>query len=174
MTTYIALLRAVNLGPHNRVSMRDLVALCKPLGCANAQSILASGNLVFESEATAAEVEQRLATGVQKKLGVTTDFFVRSAKEWAAIVKANPFTKEAKSDPGHLIVFAFKDAPDLKNVSRERDVLHVVGRNGYAYYPDGAGRSKLTVGFIEKSLGTRGTGRNWNTTLKLDALAKSL
>jgi uncharacterized protein (DUF1697 family) len=51
--------------------------------------------------------------------------------------------------------------------------IRIVGC-AYIVYPDGIGRSRLTNQLIEKMLGTRGTGRNWNTVLKLDALADSM
>ena len=52
-----------------------------------------------------------------------------------------------------------------------RELVRAVGRQAYVVYPDGIGRSRLTNAVIEKRLGTRGTGRNWNTVLKLAALA---
>jgi len=70
-----------------------------------------------------------------------------------------------------------RDAPDraavagLQKAIAGREVVRTSGRHAYIVYPDGIGRSRLTVALIEKKLGTRGTGRNWNTVLKLAALA---
>jgi uncharacterized protein (DUF1697 family) len=52
-----------------------------------------------------------------------------------------------------------------------REIVRAKGRQAYIYYVDGVGRSKLTNSLIEQKLGTRATGRNWNTVLKLGALA---
>ena len=96
---------------------------------------------------------------------------MRTAAEWDAVVASNPFPDEAASDPGHLVVMALKAAPDAAAVAAlqasvaGRETVRAVGRQAYLVYPDGIGESKLTIKLIEKHLGTRGTGRNWNTTL---------
>jgi uncharacterized protein (DUF1697 family) len=54
-----------------------------------------------------------------------------------------------------------------------REVVHADGSHLYAVYPDGIGRSRLTNAVMDAKLGTRGTGRNWNTILKLAALAEA-
>ena len=179
MTTHIALLRAVNLPGHNKVSMSDLRAVVERAGMKNVRTLLQSGNVVFHSaSASAAKLESLLEKASAKELGVTTEFFVRSAEEWDAIIAANPFVKEAKSDPGHLIVMTLKAPPPLGAVDalqkavKGREVVRASGREAYLTYPDGMGRSKLTIAVIEKHLGCRGTARNWNTVLKLDALAR--
>jgi len=112
-----------------------------------------------------------------KSHGIETDIMVRSADELDAAIAANPFPKEANSDPGHLVVMFLKDAPGAKAVValqaavKGREVIRHRGRELYIVYPDGIGRSKLTNTFIESRLDTRGTGRNWNTVTKLAALA---
>ncbi len=176
MTPYIALLRAVNVGGKTKIGMADLRALLAELGLAEPRSLLQSGNLLFRSEGrTAAELESLLATETAKRLGLKTDFFVRTAAEWDAVVASNPFPREAESDPGHLVVMALKAAPEAAAVAAlqativGRETVRAVGRQAYLVYPDGIGESKLTIQRIEKALGTRGTGRNWNTTLKLQA-----
>jgi uncharacterized protein (DUF1697 family) len=69
-----------------------------------------------------------------------------------------------------------KDAPKagavkaLQAAITGREIVRAHGREAYLVYPDGIGPSKLTHALIEKTLGTRGTGRNWNTVLKLDVL----
>jgi uncharacterized protein (DUF1697 family) len=87
------------------------------------------------------------------------------------------FEAEAKSDPGHLVVMALKDAPAASAVKalqaaiKGREIVRAAGRHAYIVYPDGIGRSKLTNALIEKTLATRGTARNWNTVMKLAAMA---
>jgi len=177
MTIYMALLRAINVGGTKPVAMADLRDLLTQLGMGDARSLLQSGNLVFRSSArSAASLERLLEAEAKKRLALETDFFVRSAKEWNVIVARNPFRREALRDPSHLVVMALKDAPDPKNVKALQaaitgpEVVRAVGRQAYIVYPDGIGHSRLTNAVIEKTLGTRGTGRNWNTVLKLDAL----
>lgn len=179
MTAYVALLRAVNIGSHNQVGMADLRALAERLGLREVRTILQSGNLVFRSAGAAAEpIERRLERETRKTLGVDTDFFVRTAKEWGAAVAANPFVSEAKQDPGHLLLMCLDAAPAreaahaLEAAIKGRERVHVEGRHAWLVYPDGVGRSKLTIRLIESKLQARGTARNWNTVLKLrDLLA---
>jgi uncharacterized protein (DUF1697 family) len=168
MTVYVALLRAINLPSHKQVAMADLRALLSDLGYADVRSLLQTGNVVFRSDATGAELERVLEREASKRLGLTTDFMVRTAKQWDAIVERNPFPAEAERDPAHLVVMVCKTAPgkDLKITGAGREVVRARGREIYIVYPDGIGRSRLKVGAL-------GTGRNWNTVLKLAALAKA-
>lgn len=180
MKLTIALLRAVNLPGHQKVGMADLREVATRLGFSGAKTILQSGNLVFESPPLpSARVEAALREAATKRLGLDTDFFVRKGSEWESIVSDNPFLKEARSDPGHLVLMVLRDAPKPENVTAleeaisGRERLRAKGRQLYIVYPDGIGQSRLTTALIERKLGTRGTGRNWNTVLKLAALLAS-
>jgi uncharacterized protein (DUF1697 family) len=177
MTTYVALLRAVNLGSHNQVKMADLRDLCARVELAEARTLLQSGNVVFRaaSRSTSA-LERTLETELETRLGVRTDFFVRTAREWSELVAANPFPAEAERDPGHLLALVLRDAPKPADVKALQaaisgpELVRAVGKAAYVVYPAGIGVSRLTNAVIEKKLGTRSTGRNWNTVLKLLAL----
>lgn len=176
--TAIALLRGVNLAGRNACAMTDLRALFEGLGFRRVRTLLQSGNVVFELGRRApTEIERLFERETSACLGLTTDFFVRTAREWKAAIAGNPFEQEARRDPGHLLLVALKEAPAAKRVEAlraaipGREVLHVRGRHAYIVYPDGVGRSKLTTAMIDRILGTRGTARNWNTVLKLGALA---
>jgi uncharacterized protein (DUF1697 family) len=174
---FIALLRAVNLGSHNKVAMAELRAFAEKLGFEDVKTVVQSGNLVFRTgKSSTAALEKTLETGAARHLDLQTDFLVRSAKEWQAIIAANPFPAEAKSDPGHLVMMALREAPTRQAVAelaaaiKGRETVRANGREAYFVYPDGIGNSKLTIGVIERKLGTRGTARNWNTVLKLGVL----
>ena len=179
MTMYIGVLRAINLGSHNKIAMSDLRAMLETLGFDDPKTLLLSGNIVFTAATgSSAKLEQQLEAASAKHLKVTTDYFVRSAKEWLQIVDQNPFPKEAKNDPSHLLMMCLRDAPlpaqvkALQTSITGREVVKAKGRHAYFVYPDGVGRSKLTIQKIEKALATRGTARNWNTVLKLAELAQ--
>jgi uncharacterized protein (DUF1697 family) len=178
MTVHIALLRGVNVGGRQLVAMADLRVLLTGLGFENARSLLQSGNLVFESAHTGgAALESMLEAEVEKQLGLQTDINVRSAPQWKTIIAANPFGAEAASDPGRLVVMALK-APAggdpvlaLRAAIVGRERIEARCRELYIVYPDGIGDSRLTGALIERRLGVRGTARNWNTVVKLAALA---
>ena len=178
MTMYIALLRAVNVAGRNRVAMSDLLDLLAALGLAGGRSLLQSGNLVFHDDGrSGAELERLLEAETATRLSLPTDYLVRTAEEWRTVVAGNPFPDEAERDPSHLVAMSLKEAPVTENIAALHaaipgpERIHVDGRHAYVVYPAGIGRSKLTNRLIEERLGTRGTGRNWNTVLKLADLA---
>ena len=174
---YVALLRGINVGGHRNIAMADLRDLCEKLGFENPRTLLASGNLVFgRDNIPTDQLERGLEMEAARQLNLYTDFLVRSANDWQRVVESNPFFREAEQDPGHLLVMFLKRAPDasamkaLESAVRGREVIGFAGTEAYITYPDGIGRSKLTNSLIESKLGMRGTGRNWNTVLKLAEL----
>lgn len=177
MALQVALLRGINVGGHNKIAMADLRKLAESLGLSRPQTLLQSGNLVFDGRRRSSLVlENMLERETEKRLGLTVDFNVRSADDWRAIIASNPFPKEAKADPSHVVVMCMKgirkplDAKSLQAAIKGPEVVRTHGRELYAWYPAGIGTSKLTNAVIEKNLGTRGTARNWNTVLKLAAI----
>jgi len=177
-TTYIALFRGINMGGHKKVAMSDLRDLAVDLGFDDVQTLLQSGNLVFKCPARAARsLEALLERETAKRLGIGTTVFVRTAADWKKIVAGNPFAEEAKRDPSHLAVMFLKDKPSAKNVEvlrsaiAGREYFHVRDRELYAAFPDGFAKTKFTLPLIDRKLETIGTGRNWNTVLKLARLA---
>jgi uncharacterized protein (DUF1697 family) len=178
VSTHIALLRGINVGGRKKVAMAALRDVLEGMGFAAVRSLLQSGNLVFRSALPPDEVlERRLEAAARKSLGLDTEFFVRGVEQWRAIIAANPFPAEAERDPAHLLLLVLKRAPDAGRVEGLRaaiigpEVVRAHGREAYVVYPDGIGCSKLTNGLIEEKLGTRVTARNWNTVLKLGAVA---
>ena len=159
--------------------MTDLRNFLADLGLEDARSLLQSGNLVFDSQVrTGAELERFLESEAHDRLSLEVDFIVRTPDEWKSVIRQNPFRKEAERDPGHLVVMFLKGAPEVEDLValqaeiRGPEIVRAKGKQAYIYYPDGQGRSKLTHSILEKRLG-RGTGRNWNTVLKLGVMAKA-
>lgn len=179
MTAYLGLLRAVNVGGQGKVAMADLRAMAQGLGFSGVRTFLQSGNLVFHSvPRPARELEARLEGAARDQLGLTTDFIVRTATEWAAALAHNPFPQEARDDPAHLLIVFLRGSPSagseqrLQLAVRGPERVRVIGSHAYVVYPDGIARSRLTLPLVEKQLGFHGTGRNWNTVTKLAALAR--
>jgi uncharacterized protein (DUF1697 family) len=174
MAPFIALLRAVNLGSTNAVSMAALRDLTSALGFTNVRTALQSGNLVFHTSRRApAALERLLEAEMLKGLGVRTRFFVRTAADWQSTIENNPFPAEAKANPSRLIVVFLKDAVTAEGLASLRAAIHGqervggVGRQAYLSYPDGISTSRVTAALIEKHVGTSGTGRTWNTVVRL-------
>jgi len=169
MGIFIALLRAVNVGGTGKVAMADLKDMAAEIGLKSPRTLLQSGNLVFEAEADdGSDLEALLEREAEARLGLRTEFLLRTPAAWRELIEANPFPAEAREDPSHLLVFFMKAPPDPGPVEAAADGLpetvKVRGREAYVVYPQGMGRSKL-------KLPVRGTGRNWNTVLKLADMA---
>ena len=169
MTAFVALLRAVNVGGRKLV-MTDLKAMADGLGLGRARTYIASGNLLFTSAKSESEVKAMLEAALTKHMGKPVGAMVRTAKEMAAVAKANPFA----SEPGNRVVAIFldetppKDAADkAKNIDDERMALG--NREIYVHYPSGQGQSKLRI-----SAALNGTARNMNTVTKLAELAEEM
>jgi uncharacterized protein (DUF1697 family) len=180
MTQYVALLRAVNVAGHGVVSMADLRESFASMGFKDVRTLLQTGNVLFVADGQAAreELEARLEAECASRLGLRSEVMIRTPAEIAALVRDNPFTNEARDDPGHLVVRFLKAAVDdarvraLEGAVPGREQARPHGREVYLTYPDGIGRSKLTDAVITSKLGTSGTGRNWNTVTKLAEMVR--
>jgi len=174
----VALLRAVNVGGTGKVAMAGLRAFFAELGYPDAKTVVQTGNVVFDADEKPAELERRLEKEAARRLGLKSDFMVRTAKEWAALVAANPFPDFAAENPTFMVVAVAKTKPGREaaaalDAAAEGlpETLKVVGREIYITYPDGQGRSKLDLARVErKHPSVRATARNWNTVLKIAAL----
>lgn len=177
MSPVIALLRGVNVGKGKPVAMADLAATATDLGFAGARTLLRSGNLMFEAGAQAPEtLEPLLERALEARLRLKTRVFVRTAAAWREALAHNPFPDQAAGDPSHLLLVALESAPDADAVAglqaaiRGREQVRAWERHAYVVYPDGIADSSLTPQLWARWL-PLGTGRNWNTALKLAAMA---
>lgn len=174
--TYVALLRAINVGGKNAIAMADLRAMCDELGLDDARTLLQSGNLVFRTNVARSHLARTLEAETEKRFGIPVAYVVRTASEWHALIDANPFPDAAAHDPAHLVVMCCKTVPGARALATldaaivGREVVRAVGADVYVKYPDGIGNSRLTNASIERCLATSGTARNWNTVLKLERL----
>ena len=175
LTAHVALFRALNVGGRKATSA-ELQALAADLGLDDARTLLQSGNLIFCSARTGAELEAEVERAFAARFGFASDVLVRTGRQWRAALAANPHHEMAERDPSHLVVMALKSAPSpddvvtLQAAISGREIVAAVGRELFIAYPDGIGDSKLTGAVIERRLGVRGTARNWNTATKLAAM----
>ncbi|MBN9319554.1 MAG: hypothetical protein BGN86_04905 [Caulobacterales bacterium 68-7] len=166
MTSYVALLRAINAGV--KLPMPELKAMAERLGYTKARTYIASGNLLFEADADEATATAALTEAASALVGKPVGVTVRTAAELAATVKANPFPE----GPGNRVVAIFLDAPPEEGF--EAAIRHqgpgeqvkAVGREIFVWYDEGMGQSKLAIPAAKT-----GTGRNMNTVAKLAEMA---
>jgi uncharacterized protein (DUF1697 family) len=167
MTRYVALLRAVNVGGTGKLPMAELKAMCEAAGFKNVRTYIASGNVVFECPASAARVKSLLEARFGDYAGKPVGVLVRTARELAAVLKANPFPKAA---PNRTLVTFLDEAPPkdaLAQATGRRDEQMRLGvREIYVHYGDGIGTSKLRIPAAKD-----GTARNINTIAALVKLS---
>ena len=167
MTSYVALLRAVNVGGR-QLKMADLKNIAVKIGLDSPRTFIASGNLLFASGKSEAAVKHELEATLTDHMGKTVEVMVRTADEMRAVVAANPFADERAN---RVVAIFFDRAPPreavdgAKNVADER--LALGSREIYVHYPSGLGQSKLRLG--GKAVGT---ARNMNSVARLAELAK--
>jgi uncharacterized protein (DUF1697 family) len=174
VTMYAALLRAVNVGGR-KVPMRDLQALFEELGHEKVVTYIQSGNVVFDGKGRAAALAEELAVAIERAFGLRTPVVLRTKAELERVIAANPYAAPG-IDGTKLHVVFLGEKPTAKAIATldpdrsPPDEFTVVGKEVFILAPDGVGRSKLTIDWFEKRLGTVGTNRNWNTVNKLLSL----
>ena len=176
MARLIVLLRGVNLAGRNRVAMPQLREALEESGFEDVSTYVQSGNVVLSSTATAEWVAAEVERLIAKRFDLDITLVVRTRAQLAAIVKRNPFAKLATNPKLYQVTFLEK-APAAEVVrkleaaaSGKEQIAHV-GRELYAWHPDGVGRSKLAALMSGKSLGVTATARNWTTVMRLLEMA---
>lgn len=171
---YIAFLRGINVGGHNKVPMAELRALLADVGYADAKTLLQSGNAVFTApKAPTADVAKAIEAALAAKYGTDIAVMVRAADELRAVADAN--TLEVDHPSRFLVVFYADPVDhakldDLDPAAYAPEQLALGEREIYYNFPDGMRDAKLPL-VVERKLKVRGTGRNWATVTKLIALA---
>lgn len=182
MPRYIALLRAVNVGGYGKLPMADFRKLVEGLGFGNVRTYIQSGNAVFDAPGSAKKVGAAITAALEQLTGARVDVMVRTHEELTRVIAENPFAAEAEEDGArvHVSFLAGTAAAGAEAAFRaiqgkypqRRDRFHVAGEHIYFHFPDGAGETKFTGKALEKAIGAPGTGRNWNTVVKLWEMAK--
>ena len=105
--TYVALLRAVNVGGTGKLPMSELKAMCEKLGFAQVRTYIASGNVVFKSKSSADKVRSLLERALAAYAGKPVGVLIREASELADVLARNPFPHH----PGNRVMVLFADEP---------------------------------------------------------------
>ncbi|MDE3129948.1 MAG: DUF1697 domain-containing protein [Acidobacteriota bacterium] len=184
MSTFVALLRGVNVGAANRVAMPALRDALTEAGFAGVRTHLQSGNIVLSTRLAEREVSETVALVIGERCGLRVPVVVRTGEELARVVAENPFPEAAELAPKRYQVTFFSAplgdavaarlralaggpfASDTEAVSLARS-----NRNAYGWHPDGIHSSKLARELSDHRLGVTATARNWTTVLSLLGLA---
>jgi uncharacterized protein (DUF1697 family) len=173
LTTYLGLLRGINLGPKNKISMPELVEVFAKAGCQDVRTYIQSGNVIFEAvPEVSVRLPELMMKEIQKRFGHKVPVMLRTTGEMREVVRENPFFKEgAAEDILHVMFLA--DRPKsgaAKSLDPDRSPPNrfmVRGKEIYLLFPEGFARTKLTSSYFDSKLGTIGTVRSWHTVTKL-------
>lgn len=173
MTTYVVLLRAINVGGHNKIPMADLRSLLDDLGFTDVATYIQSGNVVCGSRKKTSSVAKAIKVGIADRFGHDIEVMARTSDELAKIVTDWPY---GDADPKASGVVFLSDSYDgeLDAATFAPDGCLVAGTDVYVTCPTRFADTKLTAAWIEKQTGLAGTRRNWATVLKLHAMLGEL
>jgi uncharacterized protein (DUF1697 family) len=173
LTTFVVLLRAVNVGAR-KVEMAKLRQVAEKAGFKDVRTYIASGNLLVSGAGKPDAVAAKLEAAIGKAFGIEVPIVVRTAQQWQAYATGNPFPD---APANRLYLALSQKAPDkdaaktvlAKAVAGEE--ARLVGDGLWIRYPDGMGTSKVTPAHVDKAMGSSTTARNLNTVRKLAELA---
>ena len=177
MTTYIAFLRGINVGAHNRMKMDALRDLCRSLGFEHVRTYIQSGNVVFETDDSAAnELEDELVDAVEASFGYDISVMVRTRDELHEIIDRCPFA-QPEDETTKLYVSFLNDCPDDERIrtlsAAGNDAEEFETRNREVYSrirTDERKSGQFTdVGDV---LGMPATRRTWNVVTRVHELAR--
>lgn len=183
METYIALLRGVNVGGKNKVKMSELKASLETQGLLSVSTYIQSGNVLFKSNQSPADVKALIEQTLSDEFQVTSAAIIRTAQELENLIAGCPFSSEtieaaeAGSDTEHLYA-ALLDSPfseaEMARLGKyqNEDQIVLMGKDLYLLFFGSVRDSKLAVQIGKKE--GPATVRNWNTLSKLNELAQTL
>ena len=171
MSQRIILFRGMNTGGV-RAPVAGQRAMAEAMGLRNPRTLLASGNLVVDSDSDPRTLEAEIEAAMKARFSLTLAAVVRTPEQWAELIAGNPFPDEAKAAPSKLLVMLMKDRvrpgalEALRAFAAAGERVEPADGALFFWHPEGIGRSKMAEKAQPRLIGI-GTGRNWNTVLKL-------
>lgn len=179
LSTYVGLLRGINVGGHNKVPMAELRELGADMGLLDVKTYIQSGNLIFRSTLSEGEAATALEQAISERFGFAVETVVRSGARWLAYAAQNPFPAAQDTRPKTLLLGLSKTGPNtdavdtvLSYATTERAQL--LGDALWIDFVDGSGRSKIRPAVIQRALGSSATTRNWRTVQTLAEMVREL
>jgi uncharacterized protein (DUF1697 family) len=177
VTTFIALLRAINVG-RRQISMQALKSVVERIGFTDVRTYVASGNVVVRGSGSAKVVEAKLEEAIAQHFGFPVDVVVRTAKQWNALLKSNPFPHQTEKESKRVLLYLSKlpqpseVAKKVAERARHGETAKAAGGALWLHFPQGVGPSKITPNLLDKACGSPTTGRNVRTAARLAEMAK--
>ena len=175
MTQRIILFRGMNTGGV-RAPVAEQREMAEAMGLKNPRTLQASGNLVVESGKATGTLEAEIEAEMKRRFGLDIAAMTRTPEQWARLIAANPFPEQAEAHPAKVVAMVMKDGiragavEAVRALCRDGEAVEAVGGVLYFWFPHGQGQSEIFRKATPRMLGM-GTGRNWNTVLKLGEMA---
>jgi len=172
---YVALLRAINVGGNHIVRMEELRRAFKVAGYSNISTLLATGNVIFESSnEDIEELTDSLEIFLRKRFGFEIPVLLRTMDNIKALFASDPFKGIKVTNETRLYVSFLSEPkkPSMKIPYESENGLFKILR----VTPEEVccmltltqdGDSTKLMNIVEKEFGKRVTTRNWNTIKKL-------
>ena len=172
------LLRGINLGPRNRIAMPALRKELVDAGFDDVATYVQSGNIVLSSDVPPQQLVRACEQLISDAFGLRIAAVARTRDELAEVVQRNPLAEIAVNPKRYQVSFlSDKLDPDAlracEALAAPQERLVAIGRELYAWHPDGIGRSKMWTKLAGSGLGVTATARNWSTVTTLLAMAES-
>lgn len=178
MSTFISMLRGINVSGQKKMPMEELRSLYEALGLANVTTYVQSGNVVFDSPAQSPlALARQLEAQIQHSFEYSVPVFIRSTDDFRRVIASNPFLAASSEDPASLHVTFLYKAPSETQAGKLtapdgiRDEFSIGVQEVFLYCPHGYGRTKLNNSFFERKLNIPATTRNWKTVNALYQIA---
>ena len=175
MTTYISMLRGINVGGRKKVKMDELKGLYESLGFGHVLTYIQSGNVVFEYERTEIpRLVDRIEKAMKARFGFDVPVVIRTRDEIERVIGKTPF---AGKDDSKVHVTFLSGKPtgfptdEISRVKAAKEEFAFSDEEVYLFCPGGYGATKLSNGFLEKKLKRTATTRNWRTVNVLLSMA---
>lgn len=179
MTTYICLLKGINVSGQKIIHMADVIADFEDLGFKNVITYLQSGNVVFDTpDSDISKIHQRIELRMIQSYGFVVAAIMRTEEEWRSVLSSNPFLAQKEEEIDRLYVTFLANSPAetaIKKIKRPEgihDRFAIQGKEIYLYCPNGYGTTKLSTAFFEKKLNITATTRSWKTVTALEEIAR--
>jgi len=176
-STQVALLRGINVGPHKRISMPQLRERLAAAGYEDTQTYLQSGNVVLGGELDGDTLARHLQGQIKEWFGFDVPVVVRSGAELARVLASDPLGDAADDPKRYQVSFLSGELDDsvvaeLSALAVEPERVAILGREVYAWHPEGVIGSRLASALATRKLGVTVTARNWTTVAKLAELSR--
>jgi uncharacterized protein (DUF1697 family) len=173
---HILLLRGINLAGRNRIAMPALRDVLTEAGFGDVRTYLQSGNVVLSSTTKADAVLRKVKRLIAEEFDLDIAVVARTRAQIAQVVKRNPLGQVATNPKLYQVSF-LEARPTRELIQRieaaatPREKVVAVGREVYAWHPEGVARSRLWTLLAGQQLGVTATSRNWTTVTNLLELA---